>query len=269
MVVLRHLNCGVIVPPAVPGARAACHCLLLQEEDRCVLIDTGIGLMDCLHPRERLGKALIEGAGFQLEKDDTAIRHLQYSGVEASAVTDIVLTHADPDHTGGLADFPHAAVHLAAEELANVESRNPRYVLTHFAHKPQMVVQSAGEAEVDWFGIRARLLPLPLSVQVVLVPLPGHTRGHCGVAVEDAPGHWVLHAGDAYYLRAELDPATPREHPIFELVKQRADDDAARVKSLGEIGRVLREHGERVSCFGYHDFSEFPREEKAAVKTAG
>ena len=39
---------------------------------------------------------------------------------KALAPKDIVLTHGDPDHAGGLADFPTAAVHLSAEEHAAV-----------------------------------------------------------------------------------------------------------------------------------------------------
>jgi len=32
---------------------------------------------------------------------------------------------------------------------------------------------------------------------VLLIPLPGHSRGHCGVAVKTGEG-WLLHCGDAY-----------------------------------------------------------------------
>lgn len=37
-----------------------------------------------------------------------------------------------------------------------------------------------------------------LPPEILLVPLFGHTLGHCGVAVQDAQG-WMLHAGDAYF----------------------------------------------------------------------
>jgi len=40
------------------------------------------------------------------------IQHVPFKGPAAS-VTDVVLTHADPDHVGGLADLPHARVHLS------------------------------------------------------------------------------------------------------------------------------------------------------------
>ena len=37
-----------------------------------------------------------------------------------------------------------------------------------------------------------------------MVPLPGHTPGHAGVAI-DTPEGWLLHAGDAYFYRHEMD----------------------------------------------------------------
>lgn len=41
----------------------------------------------------------------------------------------------------------------------------------------------------------------------MLIPLPGHTRGHACVAV-DAGDHLVLHCGDAFYHRDEIDGRT-------------------------------------------------------------
>ncbi|GBQ96098.1 MBL fold metallo-hydrolase [Gluconobacter cerinus] len=37
-----------------------------------------------------------------------------------------------------------------------------------------------------------------------MVPLPGHTRGHCGYAI-DTGERWLLHAGDAFYYLGTLD----------------------------------------------------------------
>ena len=57
----------------------------------------------------------------------------------------------------------------------------------------------------DWFGFKAvRALPGTRD-DVLLVPLPGHSRGHCGVAIR-TPSGWLLHCGDAYFHRAEVAP---------------------------------------------------------------
>jgi hypothetical protein len=45
-----------------------------------------------------------------------------------------------------------------------------------------------------------------------MVPLIGHTFGHCGVAVQRAD-KWLLDAGDAYIDHGEMDPRHPRCTP--------------------------------------------------------
>jgi glyoxylase-like metal-dependent hydrolase (beta-lactamase superfamily II) len=247
---IHHLNCGTLHAP--PNPAASCHCLLLEGGGGLALVDAGIGLLDVQRPLERIGQQLIDLAGFQFHEDQTALRRVEKLGFRAADVTDVVLTHADPDHTGGLADFPHARIHASAEELANVSGGNWRYLPAHFAHSPNWrTYAAAGER---WFGLEARRAELRSGAEVLLVPLFGHTRGHCGVAVRDG-GRWLLHAGDAYYLRVELERD---DHPVSALAAQRADDDSRRRESLAHLRRLARDHRDEIDLFGYHDFSEFP-----------
>ena len=67
-----------------------------------------------------------------------------------------------------------------------------------------------------------------LPDDLLLVPLPGHSRGHTAVAVRAQPAtgsgpQWLLHAGDAYFFHGEIDPAHPRTPPglrLFQTVLQ-------------------------------------------------
>jgi glyoxylase-like metal-dependent hydrolase (beta-lactamase superfamily II) len=43
-----------------------------------------------------------------------------------------------------------------------------------------------------------------LPPEILLISLPGHTKGHAGIAVRTASG-WLVHAGDAYYDRRQMD----------------------------------------------------------------
>lgn len=247
----HHLLGGTLHKPPYP--KAVCHCLLLEDRDGLVLIDSGIGLLDVRHPLERLGQPLIDLAGFQFHEPHTVVRQVEALGFQADDVSHVVLTHADPDHTGGLADFPRAAVHLSREELEGLTRGQHRYVRAHFDHGPRWNTHPAASTR-DWFGLAARPVPLGLSSEVLLVPLFGHTLGHCGVAIEQ-DGRWLLHVGDAYYLRAEL--ATD-DHPVSELAAQRAEDDAQRRASLEHLRRLARDHADRIDLLGYHDPDEFP-----------
>jgi glyoxylase-like metal-dependent hydrolase (beta-lactamase superfamily II) len=203
-------------------------------------------------PAGRIGQALIDAAGFQFHEDQTAARRVEALGFRPRDVRHIVLTHADPDHTGGLADFPHALVHVSEEERASVERGHWRYLPVHFAHGTNWRAYPA--APEVWFGLQARRVEWDLAAEVLLVPLFGHTLGHCGVAVKQG-ARWVLHVGDAYYLRVELERD---DHPVSALTAQRADDNALRVASLYNLRRLAREHAAEIDLFGYHDFGEFP-----------
>lgn len=248
--VIRHLNCGSMHAP--PYDPAVCHCLLLEGRNGLVLVDAGVGLLDVRRPDERLGRQLIEIVGFKLDEAETAIRQIERLGYRPEDVTDVVLTHADPDHTGGLADFPHARVHISQEEHAALARGHWRNLPPHFAHGPRWVTHPPSDRK--WFGLEARPVDLGLDAEVLLVPLPGHTLGHCGVAIRQGT-RWLLHAGDAYYLRVELDRD---DHPVSTLAAQRADDDALRRASLEQVRRLVREHGGQVTVLGYHDPGEMP-----------
>lgn len=250
MTTIHHLNCGTLLVPSFPTV--VCHCLLLQEGERLALVDTGIGLQDVHHPVERLGQPLIDMAGFQFNEPDTAVRRIEALGLDAEDVRHIVLTHGDPDHAGGLADFPKAQVHVSEEELAHVSSGHWRYVPTQFAHGPAW--NTLGRSSCQWFGFEARAVDVGFSSQVLLVPLFGHTLGHCGVAVQQGD-RWTLHVGDAYYLRVEL---TTDDHPVSQIAAQRADDDVQRRASLQQLRHLVRDHGNEVDVIGYHDLTELP-----------
>ncbi len=247
---VRHLNCGILHAP--PGPQASCHCLLLEDAGRLALVDAGIGLEDVARPDERIGRPAIDAAGFQFHEHLTARRQIERLGFEATDVRDIVLTHADPDHAGGLSDFPDANVHVAAEELAASKSGTQRYSSLQFTHEPRWV--SHEPSSKRWFDIECRPLTLAVDAEVALVPLFGHTLGHCGVAVRDGD-RWLLHVGDAYYLRVEL---STDDHPVSALATLRAEDDAARRQSLAILRRLHEEHGAAIEMFGYHDVDELP-----------
>ncbi|MDQ1649656.1 MAG: hypothetical protein QOG60_1713 [Frankiaceae bacterium] len=110
------------------------------------------------------------------------------------------------DHSGGLSDFPQAQVHVTAAEVDGA-IRFPswreklRFRPVQWEHQPRIVEHTpVGEA---WRGFAAAPELEDIAPGIVLLALPGHTRGHAAVAV-DAGDRWVLHAGDAFYGRGTL-----------------------------------------------------------------
>ncbi len=248
MTKIHHLNCVMIQSPI--GVHAIGHCLLLEDGNELALVDAGIGLLETQHPNERLGKELIDIVGFKFDKNQTAIVQIEQMGIDPSQVNHCIVTHLDPDHIGGLVDFLNLEVHVAKEEYENFNSGNPRYLPIQLAHQPKINVYNKSEEE--WFGLEARKVEIGFESTIYLIPLFGHTLGHCGVAIQQA-NTWVLHAGDAYYLREEL---TSDEHPVSQFAASRADDNQLRIRCLQQIRGLISAHPE-IEILGYHDPKEF------------
>lgn len=248
MIEIHHLNCLKIVSPI--NDNVCGHCLLINEEGRLVLIDAGIGLKDTLNPLERIGSEIIEMVGYQFDENTTAVKQIEKLGFKPDDVTDCIISHLDNDHIGGLADFPKALVHLSREEFNNFESGNPRYSKIPLKHQPN--IKTYSKCDVNWFGFEGRRVSIGIESEIYLIPLFGHTFGHCGIALKTMAG-WLFYIADAYYMRIEL---TDNDHPVNELARLRADDNNLRIETLEKIKKFSKEHPE-VKLFGYHDIEEF------------
>lgn len=249
MVKIHHINCGTLQRDP-DGLKVLCHCLLLEDINGLALVDTGIGVQDILNPLERIGEAIINQAGFNFNRMDTAVSKLNQSGFSEHDVKHCIVSHLDPDHIGGLADFPQATVHVSAIELQIFREGNPRYRPQQLAHGPLFKVYP--DFDENWFGLAAKRTDLNFESAVYLVFLPGHTSGHCGIAIQQKD-KWLLYVGDAYYLRAEL---FITDHPVDELAALMAMDNKLRIESLKKLRILAQKYGEEIEIFGYHDPSE-------------
>ncbi|MEO3874935.1 MBL fold metallo-hydrolase [Nonomuraea sp. B12E4] len=269
---VHHLNCGSLSAVAPVGtslapARAVCHCLLIEtDRDGLVLVDTGLGSADLREPRRRLGSAWVDFADPLLDQDLTAVRQVARLGFAAEDVRHVVLTHLHRDHTGGLPDFPHARVHVHEAELRAVtdpaaehhQHSLDRFMAAHRTHGPRWAAARPDDTRT-WFGIDG-VAPLDgLPEDILLVPLPGHTPGHSGVAVRQ-PDRWLLHAGDAYFYHGELTADPPQPHPELQRIQEGAQvDRERRVEVLHRLRELAHLRKDEVEIFCAHDPWEFQR----------
>lgn len=245
-----HLNCVEILAPT--GDRAIGHCVLIQIDEQLILLDAGISSVDLENPTLNFSEAFIQLVGFNFTETQSAKAQIIKLGFEPTQVTDIVLTHLDCDHSSGLIDFPQATVHVGAEELYHFSQEDPRYLSFVLQHQP--AIQIHAPATTSWMGFEARYVSLHPNLSIALIPLFGHTLGHCGIAF--TVGEQVcFYIGDAYYLRAEL---TDSNHPIHELTTARAADNKQRLYNLERIKQLVSTHPE-ICVFGYHDVGEFEK----------
>jgi glyoxylase-like metal-dependent hydrolase (beta-lactamase superfamily II) len=260
---VHHIDCATMCPVSarlvngqggwLEPARMVCHCLVIEGNDGLVLVDTGLGTADVSDPNGRLGRVFVKVTRPRLLAEQTALAQIERLGFRRADVRHIVPTHLDLDHIGGLSDFPAAKVHVFEPELRAAMQRKTagergRYRVAQMSHGPQWVSHSLDGDR--WLGFdRVRVL----GDDVALVPVVGHTRGHCAVAVKDEQG-WLLHAGDAYFFRGEVDPVAPRSTPGLALFQRLAAvDDVARRANQGRLRELVRDHGREVRVFSAHD----------------
>lgn len=203
---VHHLNCGTMRPIRTTEG-LVCHVLLVETPGGLTLVDTGLGTKDAADPSGRFG-----GARFYVrptfDETEAAVNQVTRLGFSPSDVRHVILTHFDADHTGGLADFPWATVHLTSAE--NYAALHPkglvergRYPPSQRAHGPALVEHTPGQGET-WRGFAGAKELTMIAPGIVLIHLPGHSRGHAAVAV-DAGDRWILHVGDAFYHHGQVD----------------------------------------------------------------
>lgn len=275
---IHHLSCGTMCPfggrlwdgysPVLGSAKIVCHCLVIETEVGLVLVDTGFGSGDVQQP-QRLSRVFRSANRIRLRQQDTAQYQLQSLGFSATDVRHIVLTHLDFDHAGGVEDFPDATVHVFGDELDS--ARSPRGLIERSRYR---AAQWRGHADWQryflegerWFGFSCVRELIGLPPEILLVPLVGHSFGHCGVAVRGPEG-WLLHVGDAYYFRGEMDLARYRCTPMLRVLQRlMAADNDARLANMRRLRDLKQSHGAEIRLFCAHDAKEFEALSSAAVE---
>lgn len=269
---IHHLNCisscplgGHLMDGRTPGAltrgKLCCHCLAVETDDGLVLVDTGFGLADCAHPRTRLSRFFLALLSPEFREEMTAIRQLERLGFRPDDVRHVVLTHLDFDHAGGLDDFPQARVHMLQRErdyalLQKTWMDRQRFRPQQWGTQPNWSVYQPQAGE-RWFGFEAVRQLAGLPPEILMVPLPGHTFGHAGVAIR-SEGRWLLQAGDAYFYHREMEYEKPTCTPGLEMYQTMLEKDRrARLGNQQRLRELRRRHGSEVRVFCSHDPLEY------------
>lgn len=269
---VHHLNCISSCPlggrlmdgrtaSIVRRGELCCHCLLVETADGLVLVDTGFGLRDVTNPASRLSRFFLALLSPDFRAEMTAARQIEKLGYRTEDVRHIVLTHLDFDHAGGLDDFPNATVHMLQQERDYALAQRTwmdrqRFRPQQWSSRSRWRVYNPTHGE-GWYGFECvRDIP-GLPPEILMVPLPGHTFGHAGVAIR-TPERWLLQAGDAYFYHMEMDWSSPWCTPGLSMYQTMLEKDRrARLVNQARLRRLRHEHGREIELFCAHDPQEF------------
>lgn len=178
-----------------------------------------------------------ENAGAQLER----------RGVNPEDVAWVLVSHFDPDHIGGLRDFPRARIVCLARAWEAVAGKRglralaarllPGLLPEDLAARLLLLPDPAGppigpfEASLDLFG----------DGSVRLVRLPGHAPGMMGAFVETGEAGSLFLCADAVWTRRALEGGPGAGPGVHRLI---AHDRAAQDACYRLLGRLHAEHPE-------------------------
>lgn len=212
---------------AVPRFEPDCNLALWRSGDHLVLFDVGAG------------PNFMPSAGKILEDFDSM-------SIDPGDVTDVVFTHAHPDHLWGLLDdfdelaFPNAAYYMNSLEWdywrdENTINQLPE-VRKSFAVGAKNRIAYL-EEQINLFGYGDEVLP-----GIEAVDTHGHTPGHTSFALHQGANS-VLILGDAI------------THPIISFEKARwpsgsdQDSEAGKQTRLSLLDRLAQD---KMQILGFH-----------------
>jgi glyoxylase-like metal-dependent hydrolase (beta-lactamase superfamily II) len=204
---IHLLNCFTCNARWPSKLKTGMACLLVDTNQGPVLVDTGLGRDEYLRPTWMTQLFRIVTT-MPFDANEVAINRVKQLGYRPEDTRNIILTHMHFDHCSGIPDFPWAKIHLHRREFDAFTDRKIlhwdefAYIPRYIAHQPEFVLYD--KTDTKWYEFDA--ISLPFEPEMYLIPLHGHSRGHCGLAIRTSAG-WFLHAGDSSAIYNDETPA--------------------------------------------------------------
>lgn len=172
----------------------------LADDGRKILIDSGWGLE-------------------QQEKQGHLYQLLDVAGIKPDAITDILLTHLDFDHIGGLVKdgkpvFPNATIWIAQPEYeawltGNIAKRPEEKI------KLAQTMASIYKDKLRLFNFGSEILP-----GITAIDASGHTPGHTAYEIVSGPDKLII-AGDLMHI-VDAQLPKPELNTIYDMDPEKA-----------------------------------------------
>ncbi|MEA2125448.1 MAG: N-acyl homoserine lactone hydrolase [Solirubrobacteraceae bacterium] len=214
--------------------------LIEHPEHGPVLVDTGLPDAARTSLRGALGR--IAGLLYEvrLGPEQPVLAQLRARGIDPADVRTVVMTHLHFDHASAMPDFPAATFVVEEREwkAANAATR-----MLNGYHRPLWADAKVRTVRVDgepWEGFE-RTHDLFGDGTVRLLATPGHTPGHCSLAIALEGRHALLIADLADTMASVRGPALPGLAVDFDQLRH----------SLGQLRAHVAEHPDSVLIPGH------------------
>jgi len=177
-----------INPAHIPSPFIA---VLLETEDRKILIDTGSGYSE--------EPITFRGNTFQFKGQLNLL--LEAEGIKGDEITDVVITHLHPDHVGGVYSddmelhYPNARFYIQEEEWDFWHTSKSDGQLPLFKYFVEKNIRPLSGQNLNLIsGDFQEIIP-----GITTVKLPGHTPGQIGLIINQGKGsEQLLYISDAF-----------------------------------------------------------------------
>ncbi len=128
---------------------------------------------------------------FDIKREEEIDQQLKKIGIETQSISKIILTHLHIDHTGGMKHFPNIPILVNETEWKTKDGAFPKLF------PPNCNIQTV---KLDSkYALFEQCHYLTKSKDLVMIPTPGHTRGHVSIGLISKEKTLYLFAGDVAY----------------------------------------------------------------------
>ncbi len=185
----------------------------------------------------------------EIHEEDAVVNQLRALGYDPADVKAIILSHFDPDHFGGLLDFPDVPIFCSWRAWADVREKRglgrvkarllPQHLPEDMAGRLKLLPDpdgppiSAFDASLDLFG----------DGSIRLVELPGHAPGQLGAFLRrSSDGADLFLAADGCWNLAAIEASGYRggAHRVLAVDKKGQDETYRKLRQLHKEWPALR-----------------------------
>jgi glyoxylase-like metal-dependent hydrolase (beta-lactamase superfamily II) len=216
-------------------------CLYIDTGEHRVLVDAGAGDLGA-HAAQ-----VFPGLDHSTSVTGLLLKNVRASGIEPSEIDTVIITHAHPDHVGGMLNETGELVYSNAHYFISQEEWEFWNSDTAMTKAPPIMVETA---RTNLGPLKERITLVEGESEIVpgvrAVAAFGHTPGHIALSIA-SDDESLLHVSDAVLYPLHLEH--PEWTPVFDIDPEQASASKRRIFDLAAEEEAL--------VFAHH-FPPFP-----------